>query len=311
MKHTTWTAALILAFAAGATADAQEVVTYQRGTATPRETTWANGFGGPNRALQDVHRFRMRWQPGTGMTGAMTPQDGQPTYLAQGVKANFGQLEVERIRFRSADEALLYAGRLDPAGDGTEVIEVRGNQVVVMRGEEMADPRFAAAARNVAWQELGSVQGTPDLLAVRQGDSATVRSVRRGAYDTAFDQAMEKAREKRTDLGGWPESESSIRQEWDGDDTVTVTGTDFTANLRQGPDGVHGTVGLGEGHSATARYLEDYLAAMENEPRFGVPGPPLDRSTPAQGTPAQGTPAQGTPAAVGGATNQVDRLLGE
>jgi hypothetical protein len=309
--HTIWTAALILAFSAGATAHGQEVVAYDEAPPHMGERQWAEQFGGPTRSLRSAQQFRLRWRPGAGgLTGTMAEAGATATLEARGVRARFDRLEVERLRFRTPQDAMLYAGGV-AEGEGTEVIEVRGSQVVILRGEEVADPRLAAAARGLAWDRLGEITPRASLLAVRDGESSSVRSIRRGAYSDSFRRAFDRAQETRVSM---ERPDSTMRQTWRGEDSVRLTHADWLAHLNDGPDGVHGTVALGEDPQAIAQRLEDYLAVLETDPRFGNPGPPLDRTAPAEAAsqpgPARGAPRQAT-ARTCGAQGRLNRLLGD
>lgn len=73
----------------------------------------------------------------------------------RGVRVDLGgHAHVERIRFRDAGEAHRFAVFHVPLSEGACFVELRGNQVGVLRGSSVASTRTLQAARRALWSGL-------------------------------------------------------------------------------------------------------------------------------------------------------------
>lgn len=128
--------------AAGAPALAQGVAREtDDGEPTIKERVWAQsheralGLGAP--------RVRkVRW---------LDPVTRDP--LARGLQVRVAGLDIERVRVRDAASARALARRL--AQDGrADLVEARGREVLLLRGDAVQEPTFAKRARAAAWDLL-------------------------------------------------------------------------------------------------------------------------------------------------------------
>lgn len=88
------------------------------------------------------------------------------TPSAEGVAARFRGLEVRRLRFQSAHEAQLFALYAPKTIGSPTLVEARGRQVVIARGERVADPAELAKIRSAAWSVLPHAPGAPSVAGV-------------------------------------------------------------------------------------------------------------------------------------------------
>jgi hypothetical protein len=88
-----------------------------------------------------------------------------PVRTARGVRVSVGEASVERLRFRSADEAQRFAIYAADTTRYPHSIEVRGRQMVIVHGDVLRDPARAAKLRDAVWGTLPHAPGTPAVAA--------------------------------------------------------------------------------------------------------------------------------------------------
>jgi hypothetical protein len=86
--------------------------------------------------------------------------------VAKGVAARVGGVDVQRLRFRSADHAQRFAIYAAPTLETPTMVEVRGNQVVIARGERVSKPEDLERIRRAAWGVLHHAPGAPSVAGV-------------------------------------------------------------------------------------------------------------------------------------------------
>lgn len=105
-----------------------------------KERVWAQahekglGLGAPRAR-------KVRW---------LDPETRDP--IARGLQLRVPGLDVERVRVRDAASARALARRL--AQGGADLVEARGREVVLLRGDAVQEPAFARRARAAAWDLL-------------------------------------------------------------------------------------------------------------------------------------------------------------
>lgn len=130
-------------------------------------------------------------QPG----GIVTPEAGDGV----GVDISLsGGMRVRRVTFPDARAAQAYVAALEQQPDGAEpfTAEVRGNQVITARGEQVRDPELAAAIRRAAWHGLTPPAKEVDATLTQVGDGAFAMTTRLsdGPIAERFQKALEAAR---------------------------------------------------------------------------------------------------------------------
>ena len=83
----------------------------------------------------------------------------------RGLRGQSGQTEIQRLRFRSAEEAQAYALNSSNTLEYPTLIEVRGRQVVQIRSPRLLDVEQAARIREGAWLGLPHPEGPPSVAA--------------------------------------------------------------------------------------------------------------------------------------------------
>lgn len=112
-------------------------------------------------------------------------------------------LVIERMRFSSAERARRFVTRFaDGSGSPTRhasMFEARGNQVVVVEGEEVRDPDRLQVLREIAWGGLKKPSAAHDALIVNLGEREQVYAADRRHADAMkpIDSAVEAARRAR------------------------------------------------------------------------------------------------------------------
>lgn len=269
----------------GAQPQAPERTELQVAPAGARERAYADGFAGADATAQ-VRRVRFVWNPtGEGLLGDLDVPAPPATDRTDGhlrrvhgveVRVGDGELEVVRLRFRSSDMALAFAANsesvFDPDG-GTRIVEVRGEQVLVLSGDRLDDPTYAASARRAGWGQL-PVRGESALLAVTRGKEAfSARTGPSGPLHEAVSGTYERAGQSRAAL---EDPESSLRGEWS-DDAVRIWGARFTSTLGSSDAGSYAALVIGEGHAEREAELREHLAAVEEAMDRGAPGQAAER----------------------------------
>lgn len=121
----------------------------------------------PAQADEPSIRERM-WGEGVARAVGLSAIPVRPVKVdgGTGVSIDLEGLTARRYRFESGGAALTFArGGLGKA-KGLALIEVRGEQVLLLRGPVLADAAHAARVRAAGWLVLRCSQDEPDLLAV-------------------------------------------------------------------------------------------------------------------------------------------------
>lgn len=119
----------------------------------------------------------------------------------QGLQVGVGEgSSIERLRFANAADAREYVfSAMEIAnGESPGAVELRGRQVVIVRGPKAADAAFVDRALDAAWDGLPHAAGAPDARAVflgGEGDPMILESrIDHPAFNQAFDRAIESSR---------------------------------------------------------------------------------------------------------------------
>jgi hypothetical protein len=87
---------------------------------------------------------------------------GDPVQV-EGVRVELDEVEVTRLRFPSDDHAMRYAANV-ASSEPPLLVEVRGSQVLELRGDMIYDRRRTLPLREAAWSHLPAPQGEPQAL---------------------------------------------------------------------------------------------------------------------------------------------------
>jgi hypothetical protein len=85
-------------------------------------------------------------------------------FQSHGVRTHVGETEITRLRFPSKQHAERYV-LFAASNRAPRLVEVRGTQVVIASGPDLADPKKAAEIREAAWGGLPHVAGPPSVAA--------------------------------------------------------------------------------------------------------------------------------------------------
>lgn len=120
----------------------------------------------------------------------------QRTQVAVGVAARVGGLEVKRLRFRSREDAQKFAIYAVNVTGKPTLVEVRGRQLVIVRGERVSKPDELAAIREAAWSTLPKAPGAPSVagLVLSGGTHSYSTRVPNEHLDDFVKGALEEAR---------------------------------------------------------------------------------------------------------------------
>lgn len=223
----------------------------------------------------------------------------EPT-LARGVRVKLDALTATRLRFPSAREALDWAGNTDIMSndDGVlRVVEVRGDQVVLLEGDALKDADTLAAARESAWGTMTAPAETQFLGVTRGDDMAGAVFVPEGDYYEATQRAVEKSHEKRENLTAEHGMPAEFRE--DGSVRVAFANQGIATELFADDRGARHLIGKGtfEQNGDTVRDLGALLNQL-------VAGSKLPAGAGAQPDLLAGR------GAVEGAAKAVERVLG-
>lgn len=159
------------------------------GTPTNREIAYGDSIG---RALgRSANTDQVRH------TYPLTAEPLGARGTTRGIRVQAGDVTVDRFRFPSEQAAFDYAMYGADLSDPS-MVEVRGKQVVVVRGP-VADPERADTLMNAAWAGgLPTPPGAPSASAIFLGNGDQVIHTRQAnpEFDEAFDKAVSKAKEK-------------------------------------------------------------------------------------------------------------------
>jgi hypothetical protein len=98
--------------------------------------------------------------------GRLNPRSPVRDLAARGITASVGGVEVTRLRFPSADHAQRFALYGAKTLDSPTLVEVRGRQVVVARGDRLVKPKELEKVRAAAWSVLPHAPGAPSMSGV-------------------------------------------------------------------------------------------------------------------------------------------------
>jgi hypothetical protein len=113
---------------------------------------------------------------------------------ARGVWAKVGGLEVLRFRFPSEDHAQRFAIYAAETEGHPTLLEVRGKQLVIARGERLRDPDELQRIRRAAWGVLPHAPGAPSVagLTLSRGEHAYELRIPNADLDQLIDGAFEE-----------------------------------------------------------------------------------------------------------------------
>jgi hypothetical protein len=125
-------------------------------------------------------------------------------------------LSVERARFETKEDALNYALHVADLTQHPSLIEVRGNQVLMVQGDRLRDPAATAQVRQAAWNHLPAPAGEPQVMGVFLGDQEFVLTSQSDDHELGeqLRAAMDAARQ-RTDRDGIQVQDDQARVELD------------------------------------------------------------------------------------------------
>lgn len=182
-----------------------------------------------------------------------------PRPRVRGVQVDMPAVQVERLRFETAEQAQQHSRWLldcDLPVPTPYVAELRGNQLVVVRGELARDPASARRALGAAWNGLPA-PATSDATFADLGDGlALTTTLPGGPLRAGVDDALAKAREvsKRPDARGVELTADGARVQLD---------SGFTANLRSDAAGASLSTTT---RPSEERAMSDYLAGLGGHP---------------------------------------------
>ena len=128
--------------------------------------------------------------------------DANKRLVARGVRVRLNDddgTEIERFFLDSEQDAFEYALYGAEFGSGQDVIvEARGRQVVVIRGQRLEDPQRAARILDAAWGGLPAPKSLPSVSATRIDGSGMALVTRRPdpIFDREFQQSFDETRER-------------------------------------------------------------------------------------------------------------------
>lgn len=100
-----------------------------------------------------------------------------PTFSAPGVQVEVGGVQIQRLRFVYPRHAEAFAAYAADLSGGPALIDVRGRQVVIARGERLANPAELQRIQRAAWSVLPHARGEPTLVGLTLSpEAAYIRS---------------------------------------------------------------------------------------------------------------------------------------
>lgn len=256
-----------------------------------RETIWAQGVGQELGGSTWAQRFSIP-RPVEGVVKnndvARAPLKGP---LAHGLRIGGGDDVVERLRFESPAAAQEYVasavvleGREGVAG------ELRGNQVLLVRGPSAKDPARARALLDAGWKVLPVADQTDATFArLDDGGLALSTTLADGPLRASVDKALDSL---RRNAGG------DVQIEWASPRGARVRfPSGYEAEVRSDREGASAVTSPGPGGVPAMR---EYLAAVQPPPADDAPSTALRTR--------EATPSS---TQTEGAAGRVRRLLGE
>jgi hypothetical protein len=188
---------LVALLAFSAVTDARPVV---QGDPLPaKESDWVDRVAAEcSDALKAIRHETRPWKElyGGVIMGffGTTPTNSPNPIRVRVITLEFERAEVRRLWFQSKDDALLFGAYVDwydENGMKAHLLEIRGKQAVLLRGEVLEDPAPATATlRSAAWADLAAPSST-DLIAITRGwESMAVESVQSGPLHRAWEESL-------------------------------------------------------------------------------------------------------------------------
>ena len=223
---------------------------------------------------------------------------------ARGLWSKIGDLEVLRLRFQSEEQAQRFAIYAAEVKGAPTLLEVRGKQLVIARGERLRDPQDLVRIRAGAWEILPHAPGAPSVagLTLSRSEHAYELRIPNAELDQLVDGAFAEAEAKpgQGDVLEGP----VLTQTWSGhasqvaryDDRKTL----WVSRGSAAQDGEPAIKALAEGMFQTSERLAEQakespaVATRSLARSRGIPQPVAVK--PAQTKPAQTKPAQTKPA---------------
>lgn len=135
---------------------------------------------------------------------------------ARGVWTKVGGLEVLRFRFPSEGHAQRFAIYAAETEGHPTLLEVRGKQLVIARGERLRDPAELKRIRSAAWSVLPHAPGAPSVagLTLSRAEHAYELRIPNADLDSLIDGAFEESED--SPHSGDVNEGHSLAQRWDG-----------------------------------------------------------------------------------------------
>jgi hypothetical protein len=257
---------------------------------TPRETAYGRALaqrlgrtGGEVTRLQ----FPMPTDAATGIVGVMdeasapaeTPAAARPQ--VNGVRVELDGVQVDRLRFATPEQAREYMARHTGEGQTPTFSELRGNQVVVVKGAPVRDPAFVTKLRRSVWGGLPAPTKSDATGVQMDGDVAVVTRQTEGPIWDSINKAVLAGRRNAGNPGVEMQTPDRAR--------VSLAGG-LRAQVQSDAQGASVWSTTKPEH---AELIERHLAALGNHPK----------------APATSTGSGGT-AATEGAARRLDRIFG-
>lgn len=137
-------------------------------------------------------------------------------FVSRGVMIQGEGVEIQRLRFQSPEHAQQFAVYGVSMSRTPTLVEVRGSQVVIARGERVGRPQDLLKIRAAAWDVLPHAPGAPSLAGVTLSPSTLAYETRVPSprINDFLDGAMEEDRQ-RPQSGAELEA-NRTKQRWDG-----------------------------------------------------------------------------------------------
>ena len=227
---------------------------------------------------------------------------------ARGLWSKIGDLELLRFRFPSQEHAQRFAIYAAETQCAPTLLEVRGKQLVIARGERLRDPEDLQRIRGAAWEVLPHAPGAPSVagLTLSRRDHAYELRIPNPELDRLVDGAFAEveAKPSQGDVLEGP----VLTQTWSGHASQVARYDDrktLWVSRGSAQDGEPAIKALAEGMFQTSERLAQQakespaLATRSLGKSRGVPQPVAVKpaqSKPAQSKPAQSKPVQSKPA---------------
>lgn len=224
---------------------------------SPRERAWAEALG-------EALGAPARAEPVRATLEVETPDGTVREHAVRGVRADLGDVVVSRLLLDSADAARDLFAHHDDAGP--IVGELRGAQVVFVKGERVRDPVFARRALDAAWVGLPAPAARSEAASAALGPGgAAVRA------DSAVEAVVRPIRDACARARS-AEGEAAVDGQAGREDVALTLRSGFSVRLHVGQDGSRALWADGpERLAALERYAEVLFApdAAKAAPRAG------------------------------------------